>query len=60
MTTKRILMSITRHRINRQDVEPIMRCSFEQTVDVLMEAAAHAESDSLKGVFRKYSSWTTS
>jgi DNA-directed RNA polymerase II subunit RPB1 len=27
-----------------------MRCSFEKTVDVLMEAAAHAESDPLKGV----------
>ena len=60
MTTKRILMSITRHGINRQDVEPIMRCSFEETVHVLMEATAHAENDSLKGVFRKYSSWTIS
>ena len=50
MTTKGHLMAITRHGINRQDVGPIMRCSFEETVDVLMEAAAHAESDPLKGV----------
>jgi DNA-directed RNA polymerase II subunit RPB1 len=50
MTTKGHLMAITRHGINRQDVGPIMRCSFEETVDVLMEAAAHAETDPLKGV----------
>ena len=50
MTTKGHLMPVTRHGINRQEVGPIMRCSFEQTVDVLMEAAAHAESDPLKGV----------
>ncbi len=43
-------MAITRHGINRQDVGSIMRCSFEKTVDVLMEAAAHAESDLLKDV----------
>jgi DNA-directed RNA polymerase II subunit RPB1 len=50
MTTKGILMSITRHGINRQDVEPIMRCSFQETVDVLMEAATHVEHDPLKRV----------
>ena len=27
-----------------------MRCSFEETVDVLMEAAAHAEVDPMRGV----------
>jgi DNA-directed RNA polymerase II subunit RPB1 len=27
-----------------------MRCSFEETVDVLMEAAVRAEQDLLKGV----------
>jgi DNA-directed RNA polymerase II subunit RPB1 len=50
MTTKGHLMAITRHGINRQDVGPIMRCYFGETVDVLMEAAAHAEFDPLKGV----------
>ncbi|CAF5005234.1 unnamed protein product [Rotaria sp. Silwood1] len=30
-----------------------MRCSFEKTVDVLIEAAAHSEYDSLKGVYEK-------
>lgn len=27
-----------------------MRCSFEETVDVLMDAASHAEQDPMKGV----------
>ncbi len=43
-------MAITRHGINRQEVGPLMRCSFEETVDILMEAAAHAELDPLKGI----------
>ncbi|CAF1066419.1 unnamed protein product [Adineta steineri] len=50
MTTKGHLMSVTRHGINRENFSPIMRSSFEETVDVLMEAAAHAEYDPLKGV----------
>lgn len=50
MTAKGHLMAITRHGINRQDVGALMRCSFEETVDVLIDAAAHAELDSLKGV----------
>lgn len=50
MTAKGHLMAITRHGINRQEVGPLMRCSFEETVDILMEAASHAESDVLKGV----------
>lgn len=43
------LMAITRHGINRQEVGALMRCSFEETVDILMEAAAHAEMDPVKG-----------
>lgn len=50
MTAKGHLMAITRHGINRQDVGALMRCSFEETVDVLIDAAAHAELDSLRGV----------
>lgn len=50
MTAKGHLMAITRHGINRQDVGALMRCSFEETVDVLIDAAAHAELDPLKGV----------
>ncbi len=44
------LMAITRHGINRQEVGALMRCSFEETVDVLMEAAVHSELDPVKGV----------
>ncbi|KAH8312801.1 hypothetical protein KR044_012979 [Drosophila immigrans] len=50
MTAKGHLMAITRHGINRQDTGALMRCSFEETVDVLMDAAAHAESDPMRGV----------
>ncbi|KAI5749164.1 hypothetical protein M8J76_005108 [Diaphorina citri] len=50
MTAKGHLMAITRHGINRQDTGALMRCSFEETVDVLMDAAAHAEADPMRGV----------
>lgn len=43
-------MAITRHGINRQEVGALMRCSFEETVDILMEAAVHAETDPVKGI----------
>ena len=38
-------MSITRHGINRAETGPLMRCSFEETVDILMETAAFSERD---------------
>ncbi|GAB2282886.1 DNA-directed RNA polymerase II subunit rpb1 [Dionaea muscipula] len=50
MTYRGHLMSITRHGINRNDTGPLMRCSFEETVDILLDAAVYAESDYLKGV----------
>lgn len=50
MTAKGHLMAITRHGINRQDTGALMRCSFEETVDVLNDAAAHAEVDPMRGV----------
>ncbi|XP_052784228.1 DNA-directed RNA polymerase II subunit RPB1-like [Mya arenaria] len=50
MTAKGHLMAITRHGINRQETGALARCSFEETVDILMEAAAHAECDPMKGV----------
>lgn len=48
-------MAITRHGINRQEVGALMRCSFEETVDILMEAAAHAEQDPVKGMWLLWS-----
>ncbi|EPS67076.1 hypothetical protein M569_07699, partial [Genlisea aurea] len=50
MTYRGHLMAITRHGINRNDTGPMMRCSFEETVDILLDAAVYAETDHLKGV----------
>ncbi|MED6117306.1 DNA-directed RNA polymerase II subunit rpb1, partial [Stylosanthes scabra] len=50
MTYPGHLISITRHGINRNDTGPMMRCSFEQTVDILLDDAAYAETDHLRGV----------
>jgi DNA-directed RNA polymerase II subunit RPB1 len=50
MTSKGNFMAITRHGINRQEVGCLMRCSFEETVDVLLDAACHGEVDPMKGV----------
>lgn len=50
MTYKGSLMSITRHGINKNDTGPLMRCSFEETVDVLTDASIYSESDNLSGV----------
>ncbi|EDV28888.1 uncharacterized protein TRIADDRAFT_49721 [Trichoplax adhaerens] len=50
MTCRGHLMAITRHGINRQEVGALMRCSFEETVDILMDAAFHSETDYLRGV----------
>ncbi|CAI9097414.1 OLC1v1033836C1 [Oldenlandia corymbosa var. corymbosa] len=50
MTYRGHLMAITRHGINRNETGPLMRCSFEETVDILLDAAAYAETDYLKGV----------
>ena len=50
MTYRGHLMSITRHGINRVETGPLMRCSFEETVDILMEAAAFSERDGMSGL----------
>ncbi|XP_022880719.1 DNA-directed RNA polymerase II subunit 1-like [Olea europaea var. sylvestris] len=50
MTYRGHLMAITRHGINRNDTGPMMRCSFEETVDILLDAAVFAETDYLRGV----------
>jgi len=45
MTYCGILMAITWHGINHTDTGALMRCSFEETVEILMEAAAVGEKD---------------
>ena len=50
MTSRGHLMAITRHGINRTDTGALMRCSFEETVEILMEAASSGELDDCRGV----------
>ena len=50
MTMQGHLMAIDRHGINRVDTGPLLRASFEETVDMLMDAALYAEEEILKGV----------
>lgn len=50
MCNKGHLMSITRHGINRTDAGALSRCSFEETVEILLEAAAVGDVDDCRGV----------
>ncbi|XP_030386688.1 DNA-directed RNA polymerase II subunit RPB1-like [Scaptodrosophila lebanonensis] len=53
MTARGHLMAITRHGINRQQTGTLMRASFEETFNVLLDAATHGERDNLVGVSEK-------
>ncbi|KAJ0771748.1 putative DNA-directed RNA polymerase [Helianthus annuus] len=44
------IMAITCHGINRNDTRPMMRCSFEEMVHILLDVAVYAETDYLWGV----------
>jgi DNA-directed RNA polymerase II subunit RPB1 len=51
MSQRGYLMPVSRVGINRSDASgPLMRCSFEETVKVLMSAAAFGERDQVRGV----------
>jgi DNA-directed RNA polymerase II subunit RPB1 len=50
MTNKGVLTPINRQGINRGDVGPLAKCSFEDTTDQLMQAALFGEKDKLQGV----------
>ena len=50
MTSQGTLMAITRHGINRTNQGALMRCTFEETVEILMEAASMGDMDDCKGV----------
>lgn len=49
MTHRGFLMPITRHGMNRVSTGPLMKSSFEETVDILSEAAIFAQRDNLQG-----------
>ncbi|KAK3674120.1 DNA-directed RNA polymerase II core subunit rpo21 [Recurvomyces mirabilis] len=50
MCARGTLMAVTRHGINRSDTGALMRCSFEETVEILFEAASSGELDDCRGV----------
>ncbi|KAI1413283.1 beta and beta-prime subunits of DNA dependent RNA-polymerase [Hypoxylon sp. FL1857] len=50
MTTRGSIAAVTRHGINRADTGALMRCSFEETVEILLEAAAMGELDDCRGI----------
>ena len=49
-TNKGALLSIDRHGINRCDIGPLAKCSFEETQDKLIKAGIFGEYDKLSGV----------
>merc|ERR1719498_1820907 len=50
MTFSGHLMAVSRHGINRGEAGPMLRASFEETVEVLMNAAMYSQFDTLDGV----------
>ncbi|KAK4147782.1 DNA-directed RNA polymerase II subunit RPB1 [Dichotomopilus funicola] len=50
MTYRGSIAAVTRHGINRADTGALMRCSFEETVEILLEAAAVGELDDCQGI----------
>ncbi len=50
MTCKDKMVSIFRHGINNDDIGPIAKASFEETPEMFLRAAKHAELDPVRGV----------
>jgi DNA-directed RNA polymerase II subunit RPB1 len=50
MTNKGSILSVNRHGINRGDIGPLAKCSFEETTDKLIKAGIFAEYDKINGV----------
>ena len=50
MTCKSEMVSIFRHGINNDDIGPIAKASFEETPEMFLKAARHAELDEMRGV----------
>ena len=50
MTSKGFLAAINRQGINRGDLGPLAKCSFEDTTDQLIKASIFGEKDNLLGV----------
>ena len=50
MTNKGNIMPTDRHGINRGDIGPLAKCSFEETTDKLIKAGIFGEYDKINGV----------
>ena len=50
MTCNDSMVSVFRHGINNDDIGPIAKASFEETPEMFLKAARHAELDSMRGV----------
>jgi DNA-directed RNA polymerase II subunit RPB1 len=50
MTYSYKMISIFRHGINNDDIGPIAKASFEETPEMFLKAARHAELDIMRGV----------
>ena len=50
MSTNVKLTSIFRHGINNDNIGPIAKASFEETPEMFLKAARHAEFDNMRGV----------
>jgi len=50
MTFSSKMISIFRHGINNDDIGPIAKASFEETPEMFLKAARHAELDTVRGI----------
>ena len=50
MTANESMVSIFRHGINNDNIGPIAKASFEETPEMFLKAARHAELDNMRGV----------
>ena len=50
MCATKKMVSIFRHGINNDDIGPIAKASFEETPEMFLKAARHAELDNMRGI----------
>ena len=50
MTVSSSMISIFRHGINSDDIGPMAKASFEETPEMFLKAARHAELDPMRGI----------
>ena len=50
MTFTSKMISIFRHGINNDNIGPIAKASFEETPEMFLKAARHAELDTMRGI----------